>query len=125
MSDETWEELVDKPFPRTPLETPVPNWLLENDHRLPETELQALMETEPNGVPQTSKQQLAESIQRVEQIVENDLSEEERAVIEVTVFAGHSIRKAAEILGWPRSTVQRLKVSAIRIIEREMRDDAI
>lgn len=120
MSDETWQEIVDKPLPRAALEVPVQPWLLELNPAMPETELQALMETEPNGVPATSKEELRSTVERIEQIVENDLSDEERAVIEVTVYAGHSIRKAASILGWPKSTVHRLKESAIRIIEREL-----
>ena len=120
---ESWEDIVDKPLPRAALEVPTPPWLLELGPAMPETEIQALMETAPNEVPAVSKEQLRSTVDRIEYIVEHVLSDEERAVIEVTVYAGHSIRKAATILGWPKLTVHRLKESAVKIIDRELRNE--
>jgi RNA polymerase sigma factor (sigma-70 family) len=128
MSD-SWEELADKPLPRYDNEIPAATWLLEQfaDRPVPETELQAIMETRPGEPVPTSKQETRNTNERLADIVENDLSEDERSVIEVTVFAGHSIRNAAKILGLPKTTVHRLKISALARIEKllEMGDDNV
>lgn len=126
MSD-SWEELVDKPMPRFDLEIPVAGrtWMLEHDEQ-PETFLQALMETPPGGTQRESKEEQRHHIHHIYYVVENELSDEERAVLECTVIAGHSIRDAAKLLGWPKSTVHRIKQSALermkRILEGEEYD---
>lgn len=123
-----WEDVYNEPLPRT-IEDPITgkDWLLEDPYNRvepwqPDTELQAMMETEPGGHQQTSKEELANTSSWYDDILNamDALTEEERAVIEVTVIAGHSIRKAAEILGMPKSTVYRIKKSALNIIKREI-----
>ena len=117
---ERWEDIVDKPFPRFPMEEPVVGreWLLEHN-RPPENELQALMEAEPNHEPITPSTQPVDrdAAARMGALLDA-LTPEELAVIETTVIAGHSIRKAAEILGWHKSTVHRLKQSALLVMQR-------
>ena len=111
-----WEEITEAPFPRHDLEIPVVGrtWLLEETRR-PQSELQALMETEPNHPPDWSDP--TPEGERVAWLMLNELNEDERAVLEVTVIAGHSIRKAADILGLPKSSVHRIKVSALARIK--------
>lgn len=124
--DETWEDVVERPMPRYVMEEPVVGrtWLLEAetpwDSNRPDTDLQALMEAAPNEPLRESREAQSRRAESLDWIIREVLTEDERAVIEVTVFAGHSIRKASEILGWPRSTVHRLKKSALQIIEREL-----
>lgn len=125
-NDETWEDVADQPLPRYAMEESVVGrlWLLESGHlweaNKPESELQALMEAKPGDDPVEPRNWKGSIYSEVEQIVDTMLTDEERDVIQVTVFAGHSVRKASEILGWPKSTVHRLKQSALRIIEREL-----
>ena len=131
MSDpsDDWREVYEKPLPRYALEEPIVGrmWLLETggiwERQQPKSDIQALMEAGPNEPELLQEPQSTDLADRVDRIVASVLTDEERAVIEVTVFAGHSIRKASEILGWPRSTVGRLKKSALQIIERELRDE--
>lgn len=129
----SWEEIHEQPLPRYALEESLVGrlWLLDVNEPLypqsePESELQALMEAEPHAEPRVPQGLQLDAVDglsdRIDRIVETSLSEEERAVVEVTVFAGHSVRKASEILGWPKSTIHRLKLSALRVIERELRD---
>ena len=123
---ESWEEIHNKPLPRYSLEEPIVGriWLLETggiwERQQPKSDIQALMEAGPNEPELLSEPQSTDVADRLDRIVASALTDDERAVIEVTVFAGHSIRKASEILGWPKSTVGRLKKSALRIIEREL-----
>jgi len=125
MSEETWQDIVEKPLPRT-LEEPVAGrtWILENHlDNQPETPFQALMEAAPHQESRISKQEVMSVETILSRIVDQHLTEEEKAVIETTLYAGHSIRTAAEILGIPKSVVHRLKNSAMQIIEREMRNN--
>jgi DNA-directed RNA polymerase specialized sigma24 family protein len=123
MPRETWEELVAKADPRFVNEIPHSwrPWVFEQNQRaIPETELQALMETAPGEIPAETHEQQTTLSNQIEHIVQHDLSEEEKAVIETTIIAGHSIRMAAKILGWPSSTVHRLKMSALNRIREKM-----
>ena len=116
MSD-PWEDIINEPDRRFDKESPVAgrDWLLERPSEYkPENEYQALMEAPPNAPPEQPETEH----DRLAWIVENELSYEEKAVIEVIVFAGHSVRGAAEILGWPKSTVHRIHQSALSRIER-------
>ena len=123
---ESWEEIHGKPLPRYSLEEPIVGrtWLLESggiwERQQPKSDIQALMEAGPNEPELLQEPQSNALADRLDRIVSYVLTEEERAVIEVTVYAGHSIRKASEILGWPKSTIGRLKKSAIQVIEREL-----
>jgi len=121
MSDDpTWEELVAQPDKRFVYEIPLVGryWLLENaEPPQPETDLQALMEAAPHEPPRTSKEAQTSLNDLVADIVAKELSPEERSVIEITVYAGHSIRTAAKMLGWPKSTVHRLRSSALERIK--------
>lgn len=127
MNDD-WEDLADKPMPRFDKEQPMDptTWyfhnLMSKTSAMPDTEMEALMQTAPGDHIPASKDQLQTVVQEVYDIVENKLTEEEQAVIEVTVIAGHSIRDAAKILGWPKTTVHRLKRSALEIVRRELGD---
>ena len=132
MSDwgDDWEEWVDQPLPRYGKEIPIVgrNWLLEvDDTATPETDYQALMEAEPYAEPRVSQDHLDRSNNRYNlddpdllaaQLA--DLSEEEQAVIDCMIIAGHSVRKTAEILGWPKSTVHRIKTSALERLRHRM-----
>lgn len=73
-------------------------------HHLPETDIQALMEAEPNQEPKTSKEHLLQEMDWILEAIEQ-LDETEQAVAECTLIAGHSVRTAAEILGMRKSTV--------------------
>jgi DNA-directed RNA polymerase specialized sigma24 family protein len=90
---------------------------------VPETELQALMEAEPHQEPALSKDIMGAAVDDLLQGLDlSALSEEELAALEVTVFAGHSVRNAAKILGWHKSTVHRLKQSALRVIRQQLEE---
>lgn len=112
-------------MPRFAKEIPVAgrDWLLEHPS-VPETELQALMEAEPNQTLALSKDVMGAAEDAVVASLDlSALSEEELAVVEVTVFAGHSVRNAARILGWHKSTVHRLKQSALAVLRQRMEND--
>lgn len=123
-----WDEIVNEPFPRYEREIPIVGrtWLLEQD-KTPDTELQAIMETAPGETIPVSVEEIASNLTTstiaVENIVNNYLSAEEKAVIECCVYAGHSIRTAAAMLGWSKSVVGRLKKSGIETIRRVMEND--
>lgn len=122
-NEETWEEVVERPLPRVTMEEPIVGrtWILENRNvRQPETEIQALMETAPFQEPAVSKEELQNGMSALMDMMMSILTEEEKAVIETTVIAGHSIRNAAEILGMPKSVVHRLKQSALRTIREQV-----
>jgi len=91
-------------------------WLLESgpdpDH-IPETEIEAIMEAAPNEPIRQDRTTIHRSQERAADLLETELSDEERAVIDATVIAGHSVRTAARILGMSPSMVQRLKTSAL------------
>lgn len=114
-----WEELANRPLPRYDKEIPSSDWVLEKNSpaATPDTDIQAVMETLPyDTVPDSKETPTLEG--RVMNIVETELSAEERDVIEATIFAGHSVRKSAEILGLPKSTVHRLQKSALDRIRK-------
>lgn len=136
MSDysDDWEEWVDQPLPRNVNEIPIVGryWLLENpDGNRPESELQALMETEPYGTPKllvnhddglTDRDDPGHSDSETDLLGGHwdALSEQEQAVLDCMIVAGHSVRKTAEILGMPKSTVHRIKDSALNILRKRM-----
>ena len=123
-TEEEWEEWDDIAglLPAYAMEIPSQPWKLERPST-PTNDMQALMEAAPGEEPNWPHGNPALEI--LERIVDEHLTEEERAVIEVIVYAGHSIRTAADILPWPKSTVHRLYQSALLIIRREMYNHGI
>lgn len=116
---EPWEEVLDEKLPRNDKEIPIVgrDWMLETDQpNNPQSEMQALMEASPGHEPVWEEP--AET--GIELLLDTVLSEEEKSVIEATIFAGHSIRKASEILGMPKSTVHRLQQSALEKLRKEL-----
>lgn len=120
-----WERELEKPINRRDSREVlgVP-WLLESDpDHIPDNEMQAIMEAAPNEPIRTDKQTISRSQERAATLLETSLSPEERAVIEATVMAGHSIRTAAKILGWSPSMVARLKTQGLDRLRKLMEDD--
>lgn len=122
-----WERELQKPINRRDsrevLNVP---WLFEDGSdpdRIPDTEMEALMEAPPNEPIRQNKQAIARSQERASTLLETALSDEERAVIEATVLAGHSIRTAAKILNMSPSMVARLKASALARLRALMEVD--
>lgn len=110
---EAWEEVYDQPDPRKVNEVPSPGWVFTSRQAgTPETELQALMETAPGHEPHVSTEAKHAQADGLEILLEY-LDENERAVIEATIIAGHSIRKAGQLLGLPSTTVHRIQQSAL------------
>lgn len=120
-----WERELEKPINRRDSREVlgVP-WLLETDpDYVPDSELQAIMEAAPNDPIRQDKQTIARSQERAAELLETALSDEERAVIEATVMAGHSIRTAAKILGWSPSMVARLKTQGLDRLRKLMLEE--
>ena len=122
-----WERELAKPINRRDsrevLNVP---WLFEDrsdPDRVPDTELEALMEAAPNEPIRQDKATIHRSQERAAELLETALSGEEQAVIEATVMAGHSIRTAAKILGMSPSMVARLKASALARLKALMEAD--
>lgn len=113
-----WEDVLKERY-TTPQNEILMPWVMEeqNPDTLPENEYQALMETEPHMEPQIDKAAMAASMETVLDLLETALPDDEREVIETTVIAGHSIRRAADILGRSKSDVLRLKQSGLRRLE--------
>ena len=117
---ETWQDVLDEPDKKYANEIPLAgrDWMLDGKdvHQPePETDLQALMEAPPHTEPRTSAEHQREVNQLVEDLVD-ELEPYERAIIEYTVYAGHSIRMCGRMLGIPKSTVHRMKQAALEKI---------
>ena len=117
---ETWQDVLDEPERRYTNEILLAgrNWLLDGNNvqqPLPETDIQALMEAAPFEEPRISKENQQNINHLVEDLVD-ELDVYERAIIEYTVYAGHSIRACGRMLGIPKSTVHRMKLAALEKI---------
>lgn len=118
--EKTWQDVLKERY-TTPQNEVLQPWVFETQNNpavLPETDMQAMQQCGPHVEPASSKQNHRESMDRVQVLLETVLDDDERAVIEATVIAGHSIRRASDILGWPSSTVHRLKQSALSRLEK-------
>ena len=115
-AERTWQDVLKERY-TTPQNEVLQPWVVESTsdpHSLPDNHYAALLEAPPGVDPRQDKATMAASMERVLDLLESVLDDDERAVIETTVIAGHSIRKAATILDWPPSTVHRIKQSALR-----------
>lgn len=114
---ETWQDVLNEPERRYTNEIPLAgrDWMLDGKDVVqpePETDMQALMEAAPFTEPRTSSEHQREVNWLIEDLVD-ELTNAEKDIIELTVYAGHSIRFAAKVLGIPKSTVHRMKRSAL------------
>ena len=124
---ETWQDVYWEPEPSYRHEFPVAGrtWVLENKDKIPENETAALMEAAPNEPIRESWEQIQARheavVERIEQIMlDRNFTDEERAVFEICVLAGHSVRIAEELIGIPKSTIHRIKTSILQILKEEL-----
>lgn len=118
-----WKLLVEKPDPRTDLETPAPDWYIQQHAPVqPMSEMEALMMTAPgDNEPETNQPDRGDTYENLDATlgVSLELNDIERSVLDALFVAGLSIRDAAQVLGTSPSTVWRIKESALaRIRER-------
>lgn len=99
MGKPAWQTILDEPDPdrrKTTKEISAPEWVLDQN-----------ADPEPSGLVSM------EDAHALENLLDYMLTVPEKAVIEAMIFAGHSTRHTADMLGIPTTTVHRLKVSAL------------
>lgn len=123
MGKPRWKKLVETPDRRHDLETPAPDWLIQQHAPTqPVNHIEALMMSTP-GQPELEPETAPEKdcYENLDDIlgVQLELNDIEKSVLDALFVAGLSIRDTADILGTSPSTVWRIKDSVMsRIIER-------
>ena len=128
MGKPRWQVEIETNFPRQAKETPVPDWQLEySPTPTPSSETEALMMTAPGQDPQPVYSYDDDTYTRLSELLSVDLalSELEISVLDCVFVAGLSIRTTAEVLGLPKSTVQRIKDTTLNRIRQQVESNRL
>lgn len=111
-----WRDVMDEPEPRYDQEIPAPDWVFTStESAQPTSELEALMMSTPGHdveyVPESGGDPY--SFLEKDTGVSFDLTDLERQVLDAVCISGLTVREAADVLGISKSTVDRVKNSAL------------
>jgi len=102
-------------------------WLYEKyegarHNRLPETEMQALVQAAPHSEPQVSKQE-REALREIVVSVMDELSDEETWFINALLFERLSLRTVEYITGIPKTSVARKRDKILAKLRNKLADN--